>query len=67
MSRANGPPFRQFFHRINPDLSMDSICGFCLLTAATAPNETALRTIESSHQCTPKSGNRTKADQRARK
>jgi hypothetical protein len=56
MSKASCPPFRQFFHFVNSDLSMDSICGFCLLTAAWAPNEADLRARELSHPCLPRKG-----------
>ena len=56
MSKAKGAPFSQFFHRFNSDLSVDSICGYCLLTAATAANEADLRAKELAHRCIPKRG-----------
>jgi hypothetical protein len=43
--------FAQFFHRINPDTTIDSICGYCLLTVATAGTLTELEVPESNHHC----------------
>ena len=41
----------QYFYRNNPDATIDSICPFCFLTAATATNEEDLYYLESLHRC----------------
>jgi hypothetical protein len=43
--------FAQFFYRVNPNRTIDSICGFCFLTVATDENKAALRTSELTHCC----------------
>jgi hypothetical protein len=43
--------FHQFFYRINPDKTVDSICAFCYLTAATAATQEELHVREREHQC----------------
>jgi hypothetical protein len=43
--------FAQFFYRVNPNRTIDSICGFCFLTVATDENKAALRTPELTHCC----------------
>ena len=43
--------FAQFFYRVNPDSTIDAICGYCFLTVATANTRTELRLFESAHQC----------------
>jgi hypothetical protein len=40
-----------FFYRVNIDKSIDSICGCCYRTVATASNEGALHVSEDSHDC----------------
>jgi hypothetical protein len=47
--------FAQFFYRINPDKTTDSICGFCFLTAATARNRAELQALEATHNCRSRS------------
>jgi hypothetical protein len=54
--KAKGVSFGQFFHRRNSDLTVDSICGYCLVTAATAANETELHAKEFTHRCIAKNG-----------
>ena len=39
MSDTVGVSFFQFVHRVNPDKTIDAICAFCFLTAASADNE----------------------------
>jgi hypothetical protein len=46
-----GVSFAQFFHRVNPDTTIDAICGYCFLTVATANTRTELRLLESAHHC----------------
>ena len=43
--------FHQFFYRINPDQTVDSICAFCYLTAATAQTQADLHHMERNHRC----------------
>jgi len=43
--------FAQFFYRVNPNRTIDSICGFCFLTVGTDENKAALRTPELTHCC----------------
>jgi hypothetical protein len=43
--------FAQFFYRVNPDSTIDAICGYCFLTVATANTRTELRLLESDHHC----------------
>jgi hypothetical protein len=43
--------FAQFFYRMNPDTTIDAICGYCFLTVATANTRTELRLLESAHHC----------------
>jgi hypothetical protein len=43
--------FAQYFYRDNPDSTIDAICGYCLLTVATANTRTELRLLESAHHC----------------
>lgn len=40
-----------FYYRTNPDDTVDAICAFCYLTAATAANEADLHKKEAAHQC----------------
>jgi hypothetical protein len=41
----------RFYYRTNPDDTVDAICAFCYLTAATAANEADLHKKEVAHQC----------------
>jgi len=43
--------FHQFFYRINPDKTIDAICAFCYLTAATAETRAELQLRERAHRC----------------
>jgi hypothetical protein len=43
--------FAQYFYRVNADGTLDSICGYCFLTVATADTENELRRLESAHRC----------------
>ena len=40
-----------FFYRVNKDNTVDSICGCCYLTVATALSEDALHVYELHHRC----------------
>jgi hypothetical protein len=51
MSVKEGVNFFQFVHRVNPDKTIDTICAFCYLTAASAENEADLHEPESAHIC----------------
>jgi hypothetical protein len=44
-------PFHQFIYRTNPDKTIDAICAFCYLTAATAETHAELRLQECAHRC----------------
>lgn len=41
----------KYFYRSNPDTTIDAICPFCFMTAATATNEADLLYLESLHRC----------------
>jgi hypothetical protein len=41
----------KYFYRNNPDTTIDAICPFCFMTAATATNEEDLHYLESLHRC----------------
>jgi hypothetical protein len=43
--------FHQFFYRVNPDKTIDSICAFCYMTAATADTHAELHVRERAHRC----------------
>ena len=45
---------RKFYHRVNTDGTIDSICLRCFLTAAKAEIGSELREIEAAHQCDDK-------------
>ena len=42
--------FHQFFYRINADKTIDAICAFCYLTAATAATRAELEVKERAHR-----------------
>jgi hypothetical protein len=42
----------EFFYRNNPDTTIDAICPYCFMTAATASNEADLQNLKSLHRCT---------------
>jgi hypothetical protein len=46
-----GVHFHQFFYRINADKTIDAICAFCYMTAATAQTHAELRLQECAHRC----------------
>jgi hypothetical protein len=46
--------FHQFIYRTNPDKTIDAICAFCYVTAATARSVAELQARERAHRC-PKS------------
>jgi hypothetical protein len=48
--------YSQFFHRKNPDSSLESICGFCYFTVGHA-NEQDLPEQEKRHHCLEKRSN----------
>jgi hypothetical protein len=43
--------FAQFFYRINPDKTMDSICGYCFVASEPAADREQLRPWEIAHCC----------------
>lgn len=43
--------FHQFVYRINPDKTIDAICAFCFMTAATAETQAELHLREGAHRC----------------
>jgi hypothetical protein len=43
--------FHQFFYRVNADKTIDAICGFCYMTAATADSRADLQLLERAHRC----------------
>jgi hypothetical protein len=43
--------FAQFFYRVNPNKTMDAICGFCFKSSATAEDQADLRRWETAHLC----------------
>ena len=45
----------QFFYRENGDNTIDSICGLCFLTVATAESKEDLHAREAAHECWKKS------------
>jgi len=53
MSAARDVSFAQYYYRVNPDNTIDSICGDCFVTAATADNTDDLHAKESVHVCEP--------------
>jgi hypothetical protein len=48
---SRGVHYHQFFYRINPDKTVDSICAFCYMTAATANSQGELHELERAHRC----------------
>ena len=51
MSNLKTIRYSQFFHRRNADATIDSICGVCFLTVASAMNEEEVRAQEAYHRC----------------
>jgi hypothetical protein len=49
-----GEKSSQFYHRLNADGTIDSICLNCFLTAAKADIGSDLQELESAHQCDDK-------------
>ena len=43
--------FHQFFYRTNADKTIDAICAFCYMTAATAATRAELEVKEREHRC----------------
>jgi hypothetical protein len=41
----------RFYYRTNPDGTVDAICAFCYLTAATAADQADLHKKEAAHLC----------------
>jgi hypothetical protein len=41
----------EYFYRNNPDTTIDAICPYCFMTAATASNEADLQILKSLHRC----------------
>jgi hypothetical protein len=46
-----GAHFHQFFYRLNADKTIDAICAFCYMTAATAATRAELEVKERAHRC----------------
>ena len=51
MSNSSGIYFAQFFQRTNADATIDSICGLCFNTVASAIKDEELRVQEAKHRC----------------
>jgi hypothetical protein len=51
MAATKSGSFSRFFYRLNPDKTIDAICGVCFLTAATAETEDERHALESHHHC----------------
>jgi hypothetical protein len=43
--------FHQFIYRTNPDETIDAICAFCYMTAATGLDVIELQARERAHRC----------------
>jgi hypothetical protein len=43
--------FAQFFYRVNPDSTIESICGFCFDASAAMIDRAKLQLWEANHQC----------------
>jgi hypothetical protein len=56
MIGKKGVSFAQFFYRVNPDKTIDAICGYCLLTASTAASMADIHAREAAHKCWQKNG-----------
>ena len=41
----------EYFYRNNPDTTIDAICPYCFMTAASASNEADLQILKSLHRC----------------
>ena len=54
MSNSRSIYFSQFFHRTNADATIDSICGLCFNTIASAIKEEELHCQEVIHRCSDK-------------
>jgi hypothetical protein len=46
-----GVSFAQFFYRVNPDNTIESICGFCFMASAASDSQSNLQAWESAHRC----------------
>jgi hypothetical protein len=51
MSTVSSLFFTRFLHRRKADATFSSVCGLCLETVATAPDEEALEMDELAHRC----------------
>ncbi len=43
--------FAQFFYRVNPDKTMDAICGHCFSASEPGSDKSTLKTWEATHHC----------------
>ena len=43
--------FAQFFYRINPNKTIDAICGYCFTESTPTSNRDDLQTWEALHRC----------------
>jgi hypothetical protein len=43
--------FAQFFYRVNPDKTIDAICGYCFTASDPTLNQASLREWETAHCC----------------
>jgi hypothetical protein len=46
--------FAQFFYRVNPDSTIESICGFCFDASAAMLDRAKLQLWEANHHCAEK-------------
>jgi hypothetical protein len=46
-----GAFFAQFFYRVNRDMTIESICGFCFMASAATVDQAQLQVWETAHPC----------------
>jgi hypothetical protein len=43
--------FAQFFYRVNPNKTIEAICGHCFSSSESSTDKGALQTWETAHRC----------------
>jgi hypothetical protein len=43
--------FAQFFYRVNPDKTIEAICGLCFMGSDPVTNQAGLKSWELAHHC----------------
>jgi hypothetical protein len=51
MMAKTGAFFAQFFYRVNRDMTIESICGFCFMASAATVDPAQLQVWETAHLC----------------